>query len=145
MKVIEEKLTKTEITQGLQHNLDIEFTNNTKEWEEDWEETDNLIYNVTKTVIKYKNATKSVKRKLDEESESENLNKILKFEDYSQETDTDNQEPSELQNKSANNQSLIQSPPKWFQNPLQAISTKIMLTSKTLKKFKEQWSTGLTN
>ena len=100
MKIIEEKLLKTEITPGLQQDLDIKFAKIGNEWKEEWDtnEESNIIGIVAKTILKPNKTSKSVKRKFEDEDEYEIVHKILKFEDKSQIMNSENQAKLSHQN-----------------------------------------------
>ena len=91
MKLIIEKLIKTEISPGLQQTLDITYATKGKEWNNEWDdkniiktqkETQHKCSNQINTEMKYNQISRSVKRKLENDSESEIKSKIVIRDDY---------------------------------------------------------------
>ena len=111
LRLIEEKLLKTEITQGLQISLDISCATNDKNFKEEWNNDDTkdeainnktinstnqaLLANIFTNLKKNSNhknkleISTSMKRKLenDEEIKVEFKPKILKFDEYAKESE----------------------------------------------------------
>ena len=130
IKIIEQKLTKTEITAGLQQKLDIEFAKNFNDWNDEWETNDiklqkhedsNMMEDVTKSNPTQYNKTKSVKRKLENEDETESqvLPKLIKIENVSNTASSNNKEAPKHQkicHKPIKTQTQMKSNPKTTPN-----------------------------